>query len=96
MSSGTTGTYSLPYPLLTDEVNVHQDIQSLALQTEDVLLDKANLQGGNSFVGDNSINGHLNLSTGKSYKINNVAISTTLPGLTWGEVKNGKNGLAIS
>jgi hypothetical protein len=96
MSSGQTGTYQLPYPLLTDEVNVHQDIQSLAVQTEDVLLDKANLQSGNSFIGDNSINGHLNLSSGKSYKINSVAIKTTLPGLTWGEVKNGKTGLTIS
>ena len=90
MSSGQTSTYQLPYPLLTDEVNVHQDMQSLASQAESVLLGKANLQGGNSFTGDNSINGHLNLSSGKSYKINSVAITTTLPALTWGEVKNGK------
>ena len=39
---------------------------------------------------------HLDLATGKSYKINNVAISTALPALTWGEVKNGKSGLTIS
>lgn len=39
---------------------------------------------------------HMNLVTGKSYKINNVAISAALPGLTWGEVKNGKSGLTIS
>jgi hypothetical protein len=96
MSSGQTSTYQLPYPLLTDEVNVHQDMQSLASQAESVLLGKANLQSGNSFTGDNSINGHLNLSSGKSYKINSVAITTTLPALTWGEVKNGKTGLTIS
>ena len=39
---------------------------------------------------------HMNLLTGKSYKINNSAITTALPALTWGEVKNGKSGLAIS
>ena len=39
---------------------------------------------------------HMNLASGKSFKINNVAISTALPGLTWGEVKDGKSGLVIS
>jgi hypothetical protein len=39
---------------------------------------------------------HMNLLTGKSYKINNTAISAALPALTWGEVKNGKSGLTIS
>jgi len=39
---------------------------------------------------------HMNLLTGKSYKINGSAISTALPALTWGEVKNGKSGLVIS
>jgi len=39
---------------------------------------------------------HMNLVTGKSYKINNTAISAALPALTWGEVKDGKSGLAIS
>ncbi len=39
---------------------------------------------------------HMNLATGKSYKVNNTAISAALPSLTWGEVKNGKSGLVIS
>jgi hypothetical protein len=39
---------------------------------------------------------HMNLLTGKSYKINNTAITAALPALTWGEVKNGKSGLTIS
>ena len=39
---------------------------------------------------------HMNLASGKSYKINNVAIAAALPALTWGEVKNGKSGLVIS
>ena len=39
---------------------------------------------------------HMNLLTGKSYKINGTAISTALPALTWGDVKNGKSSLVIS
>jgi hypothetical protein len=39
---------------------------------------------------------HMNLVSGKSYKINNTAISAALPALTWGEVKDGKSGLVIS
>ena len=39
---------------------------------------------------------HMNLLSCKSYKINNVSISAALPGLTWGEVKDGKSGLVIS
>jgi hypothetical protein len=39
---------------------------------------------------------HMNLLTGKSYKINNVVISAALPALTWGEVKDGKSELVIS
>ena len=39
---------------------------------------------------------HMDLASGKSYKINNVAISTALPALTWSDVKNGKSGLTIS
>ena len=39
---------------------------------------------------------HMDLVSGKSYKINNTAISAALPTLTWGEVKDGKSGLVIS
>jgi hypothetical protein len=37
MATGATTTYDLPYPLLTDPVNVHEDIQSLAERIEDVI-----------------------------------------------------------
>ena len=37
MATGVTPTYDLPYPLITDPVNVHEDIQSLAEQLELVL-----------------------------------------------------------
>jgi predicted RecA/RadA family phage recombinase len=37
MATGATAIYDLPFPLLTDTVNVHGDIQSLAEQIELVL-----------------------------------------------------------
>jgi hypothetical protein len=37
MATGSTNTYDLPYPLLSDPVNVHEDIQSLAERLEDIL-----------------------------------------------------------
>lgn len=37
MATGATSIYDLPYPLLTDPVNVHGDIQSLAEQVELVI-----------------------------------------------------------
>ena len=37
MATGATTTYDFPYPLLTDPVNVHGDIQALAEQIELVL-----------------------------------------------------------
>lgn len=39
---------------------------------------------------------HMNLVSGKSYKINGTAITAALPALTWGDVKNGTSGLVIS
>jgi hypothetical protein len=38
MATGATNTYDLPYPVLSDPVNVHGDIQSLAERLEDVIL----------------------------------------------------------
>ena len=37
MATGATTTYDFPYPILTDPVNVHEDIQSLAEAIESVL-----------------------------------------------------------
>jgi hypothetical protein len=37
MASGETTAYDLPYPILTDPVNVHEDIQSLAEAIDAVL-----------------------------------------------------------
>ena len=46
--------------------------------------------------GTTNVRNDMNLSSGKKYKINSVDISAALPALTWGDVKNGKSGLAIS
>ena len=37
MATGATTIYDIPYPILTDPVNVHEDIQSLAERIEDVI-----------------------------------------------------------
>jgi hypothetical protein len=37
MATGATTNYDLPYPVLSDPVNVHEDIQSLAERLEDIL-----------------------------------------------------------
>ena len=37
MATGATTIYDIPYPILTDPVNVHEDIQSLAERIEDDL-----------------------------------------------------------
>lgn len=55
MASGLTPTYSLPYPLSTDTVNVHGDVEDLAQTVENVLEVKANLLTANTFTAPNSI-----------------------------------------
>jgi len=37
MATGVTPIYDLPYPLFSDQVNVHEDVQSLAEQLELIL-----------------------------------------------------------
>lgn len=54
MASGLTPIYSIPYPLLTDSVNVHGDMEDLASRVEDVLEVKANLNVNNLFTGTSS------------------------------------------
>lgn len=61
MASGLTPTYSLPYPLATDSVNVHGDVEDLAQKVEDILESKANLLTSNSFTSPNNVT--VNTST---------------------------------
>ena len=49
MASGETITYDLPYPLASDPVNVHEDIQSLA-EAIDTILPTLGLQIGRAHV----------------------------------------------
>jgi DNA/RNA endonuclease YhcR with UshA esterase domain len=56
MASGSTPIYLIPYPLSTDTVDVHGDIQDLALQVEDALSIKADKNTSNTFTQPNVFN----------------------------------------
>jgi hypothetical protein len=55
MASGLTPIYSLPYPLSTDGVNVHGDMEDLAQKVEEILSIKPNINSANTFTGINSL-----------------------------------------
>jgi len=61
MASGLTPIYFIPYPLSTDPVDVHGDIQDLALQLEDILFLKPDKNNPNIFTQPNIFN--INSST---------------------------------
>jgi hypothetical protein len=54
MASGATSTYLIPYPVSTDAVNVHGDIQSLSDRLEIVLDYKADKDSANIFTQTNT------------------------------------------
>ena len=54
MATGLTTTYNIPFPLSTDPVNVHGDVEDLAQQVEDVLEVKADVLSSNTFTGTNT------------------------------------------
>jgi hypothetical protein len=54
MSSGLTPIYSLPYPLSTDGVDVHGDMEDLAQKVEEILSVKSGTTVANTFTGINS------------------------------------------
>ena len=53
MATGLTPNYLIPYPLSTDPVDVHGDVQDLADRLDDVLEAKANISLSNTFVATN-------------------------------------------
>jgi hypothetical protein len=53
MASGLTPTYLIPYPLSTDPVDVHGDVEDLADRLDNVLDAKANISLSNTFVATN-------------------------------------------
>lgn len=56
MASGLTPTYLLPYPLSTDPVDVHGDIEGLADRLEDILVGFPLTTQSNTFVQPNIFN----------------------------------------
>jgi hypothetical protein len=54
MASGLTPIYSLPYPLSTDGVDVHGDMEDLADKVEEILSVKSGLLVENTFTAINS------------------------------------------
>lgn len=75
MASGLTPIYSIPYPLLTDNVNVHGDMEDLAFQVEQVLNIKADLNSTNLFTSTSS---YLVQSTAPAIKITQTGIGAAL------------------
>jgi hypothetical protein len=54
MASGLTPIFSIPYPLATDGVDVHGDMEDLASRVEEILAIKSNLNTSNTFTGTNN------------------------------------------
>ena len=104
MATGSTNTYDLPYPLLSDPVNVHEDIQSLAERLEDILsnvgvpfisLEVRNNSGASIAKGTPVyITGHSTKPTIAKSRADNL---DTLPvvGLTQSAIASGADGVII-
>lgn len=107
MASGETALYDLPYPLSSDPVNVHGDIQSLAEQLDSILsslglpyhtLEIRNESGSSITKGDPVyISGY---SSGESRPLISKTIGTNLAtfpviGLAKETVSNNTNGVIL-
>lgn len=69
MASGSTGNYSIPYPVSTDPVNVTGDIEALATRIDNILQEEIEDTAAAMWTGGNFSNGIVtptyNDSTGK-------------------------------
>jgi hypothetical protein len=105
MASGETTTYDLPYPILTDPVNVHEDIQSLAEAIDAVLptiiglpydtLEIRNVSGASITKGDPVyISGY---STKPTIAKANASTIGTFPvvGLALSNIGNNSDGVVV-
>ena len=105
MASGQTTIYDLPYPILTDPVNVHEDIQSLAEAIELALpvivglsfhtLEIRNVSGASITKGDPVyISGY---STKPTIAKANASTIATFPvvGLAQSNIGNNSDGVII-
>lgn len=104
MATGATSTYDLPYPILTDPVNVHEDIQSLAERLELVLssvgvpfisLEVKNQSGAAIAKGDPVyITGHNvkpTVAKSQSTSLNKFPVA----GLAQSSIANGTDGVIV-
>ena len=104
MASGETITYDLPYPILTDPVNVHEDIQSLAEAIDAILptigvayhtLEVRNVSGASITKGDPVyISGY---STKPTIAKANASTIGTFPvvGLAQSNIGNATDGVIV-
>lgn len=84
MASGSTNIYGFPYPVITDPVNVHEDIQGLAEEIEFILNTNFVTEDANETLTNKTINGLNNTITNISLT---TAVTGTLP------VANGGTGI---
>jgi len=103
MATGSTSTYNLPYPLMADQVNVHEDIQALAERTELVLLsivaqtvEIINTSGASISKGDPVyITGYTTKPTVSKSVAETLATFPVL-GLAQTAIANGASGFAVT
>ena len=104
MATGSTNTYDLPYPVLSDPVNVHEDIQSLAERLEDVLsnvgvpfisLEVRNISGASIAKGTPVyITGYTTKPTVAKCDSDNLSTFPVV-GITQSAISNNTNGVII-
>jgi len=81
MATGVTTTYNFPYPVLTDPVNVHEDIQSLAERIENVLNADIPISTGISGLGTGVATAlGVNVGTAGAPVVNGGALGTPSSG----------------
>jgi hypothetical protein len=82
MATGVTTTYNFPYPVLTDPVNVHEDIQSLAERIENVLNADIPISTGISGLGTGVATAlGVNVDTAGAPVVNGGALGTPSSGV---------------
>jgi hypothetical protein len=107
MATGSTPLYDFPFPVLTDPVNVHEDIQSLAEQIELVLpsiglpthtLEVTNNSGVSIVKGDPIyISGYSSVTSKPQVSKSQANTLATFPviGLAKTNIGNGTDGVVV-
>lgn len=90
---GQTNTFNIPYPELSDNVNVQQDIKTIAVATDVVLTDfQVEINTFEDTVNDSidDITTDVNTAINETIPdlIDNLGLENLLGnGLTWGQIK---------